>query len=93
MRLALCLTAIIIAGSADAHSWYPESCCGGRDCHVAGDSAVSRTANGWVIKRTGELIPFTDGRVGKSPDDRFHVCFVLNTTWAVRCLFVPNLDM
>jgi hypothetical protein len=54
---------------------------------------VSRTLNGWVIKRTGELIPFTDGRVGKSPDDRFHVCFVLNTTWAVRCLFVPNLDM
>ena len=55
---------------------YPFSCCAGFDCRQVPSDSVAETPQGYVIKRTGEVIPYTDSRVRSSPDGETHWCSV-----------------
>jgi hypothetical protein len=63
--------------AAQPNGWrYPFSCCSGIDCREVPDSSIAETPNGYVIRRTGELIQYSDTRIKDSPDGRFHWCSV-----------------
>ncbi|WP_295806690.1 hypothetical protein [uncultured Nitratireductor sp.] len=86
------LLAVQCAGAHEAESgWrYPYACCSDRDCREVTDAAVSEGPQGYMIKVTGEILPYTDKRVRNSPDGVFHWCSVAgkNDTRTI-CLFVP----
>lgn len=72
---------------------YPFSCCSGFDCRevTSGKAGVVReTAEGYVIAKTGEVLPYSDGRIKNSPDGAFHWCSVagLDDSRTI-CLFAP----
>lgn len=80
--------------AAQPKGWsYPYSCCSGIDCREvkAGEKGiVEETTRGYVIKTTGELIPFNDKRIKPSPDGEFHWCsHGGRDTGGTICLFVP----
>ena len=93
LRVLVCLSSILIAGGVQAHSWYPAECCDGRDCSVLPDDAVHASREGWMLRTTGETIPFDDVRVLKSPDGRFHQCIFPAERHTTQCLFVPAAGM
>lgn len=83
-----------IPTAAKPNGWsYPFSCCSGYDCREvkAGEKgAVQETPKGYVIKATGELIPFGDTRIKNSPDGEYHWCSVAGADDSrTICLFVP----
>ena len=71
---------------ARAHSWYPQACCGGQDCHAVDDNAVEEYTAGWRITATGEFI--ARDKAAQSLDGSYHVC--RSPTWKqIRCFFYP----
>lgn len=70
---------------------YPWMCCSGMDCEEVGDSAVEERPEGYVIKRTGEVVAYNDKRIKESPDGKFHWCAHRQGADAGHtiCLFVP----
>lgn len=50
---------------------YPFSCCSGYDCREVPEKAISERPEGYVIKRTGEVIAYSDHRIKNSPDGEF----------------------
>jgi hypothetical protein len=86
--------ALLAAGQACAHDWYPTECCDELDCYPLRSGTVRFTVDGWHILQTGEVIPPDDSRIRFSPDRRFHRCRVdfWETRSATRCLFVPLPD-
>jgi hypothetical protein len=76
---------------AQPEGWtYPYSCCSGIDCRPVPESAVSERPDGYVIKATGEVIPYGDRRVKDSPDGDMHWCSVAGREDSrTICLFVP----
>ena len=86
--------------SAQAHEWYPLSCCSDRDCWPMGAAADARepdptfTPAGWRL-HDGIVVPFAATRA--SPDGRFHVCrmggaprgSVVSPSGQAPCLFAP----
>ena len=42
---------------------YPFSCCSGFDCREVSAQAISQKSEGYVIKRTGELVSYADKRL------------------------------
>ena len=85
------LIAAGLAGSAAAHAWYDYDCCSGRDCQALPDQSVDATAAGWLVKLSGEVIPYGDKRERVSPDTQFHGCQKPDGT--MRCLYVPTPGM
>ncbi len=80
--------------AAKPQGWsYPFSCGSGMDCREvkAGEKGiVQETERGYVIKTTGEIIPFNDKRIKNSPDGEFHWCsHGGRDTGGTICLFVP----
>ena len=92
-RAAIYLSLFVFAGSAQAHSWYPERCCHGEDCIVLPEGAVRISSDGWVVTTTGETIPFDDPRVMRSPDGRFHQCTFPAEPHTTQCIFVPDANI
>jgi hypothetical protein len=100
----LCIVAII-AGmigllavyKAAAHEWYPLTCCSGKDCMPVPPEAVRVTPDGYVIAKTGELLPWGDRRIKFTPPEQedgkgYHWCRRLagpNKDQTI-CLFVPQ---
>lgn len=83
-----------IPTAAKPNGWsYPFACCSGFDCRevrAGKDKTVVETDKGYVIKATGELIPFGDKRIKNSPDGEFHWCsHGGRDTGGTICLFVP----
>lgn len=79
LALALCallwLALILAPGQAhDAPSgWpYPGGCCAGVHCAPLPAEMVERTAEGYLIVPTGELIPYKVAN--SSPDGDYHYC-------------------
>lgn len=87
MRLWLTLIAIVSIGPAQAHDWYPESCCSGIDCAPITDDALAAEPGGWRIKATGELWPYA--RTRTPPDGQAHWCHRQTEDRQTLCLFVP----
>ncbi|WP_331377014.1 hypothetical protein [Sinorhizobium chiapasense] len=77
--------------AAQPHGWsYPLSCCSGYDCREVAYNAVAERREGYVIKRTGEVITYTDSRIRNSPDGLFHWCSAAGANdGRTVCLFVP----
>lgn len=92
LRPAARAAAIILAlmGSAEAHAFYPPSCCGGQDCAPIPDGSVKYTSAGWLIIETGETIPFADAQI--SHDQHFHRCKITLYPEKTRkgCFFAPG---
>lgn len=76
---ALLLAALTL--SAQAHmapsGWmYDVACCSGIDCRQIPASAIRQNSAGYVIRATGELIPFGDRRIRNSKDQYYHWCSI-----------------
>ncbi len=71
---------------------YGLECCSLIDCAPASSSDIRETKNGYVIVRTGELIPYGDSRIKLSKDELFHRCTPQGNLDAKRsiCLYVPD---
>ena len=69
---------------------YPFSCCSGFDCREVSAQAISQKSEGYVIKRTGEVVSYSDKRLRDSPDGEYHWCSVSGAdNTRTICLFVP----
>lgn len=84
--------------AANPAGWsYPISCCSGFDCRPVTSGrggTVLETRQGYVIARTGEVIPFSDPRLKSSQDQDFHWCSVAGAAdGRTICLFVPPRGM
>jgi hypothetical protein len=83
---------VLTASAHDApKGWtYPFACCSGYDCREVAFRAISEEPEGYVIKRTGEIVTYNDKRLRNSPDGRFHWCSVAGADdTKTICLFVP----
>ena len=81
--------------AAEPKGWkYPFSCCSGYDCREVSQAAIGERPEGYVIKGTGEVIAYSDGRLKDSPDGEFHWCSVAGANDSrTICLFVPPRGM
>lgn len=92
---------LLLSSSAMAHDaaitakapqgWsYPFSCCSGYDCREVKGNSIGTKPEGYVIKRTGEIILYNDARLKNSPDGEYHWCSVAGADDSrTICLFVP----
>lgn len=97
LRLALSLPALALltmhAFAHDAPSgWtYPQSCCSGRDCYPLSGIGLDTGTDGYHIKATGEVIPFTSRRIKPSGDGAYHRCsWGGDVNASTICLFIPS---
>jgi hypothetical protein len=87
------LAAIVLeARHAFAHSWYPEKCCGGQDCHMV--DRIDPLPDGDEMFHAGAIsvvVPIEFKRL-PSQDNRIHVCVytVRSGEYRPRCVFVPG---
>lgn len=75
------------SSTAQAHDWYPISCCSDKDCHPLSEESgetVTESAEGWKLW-DGRTI--ARGIAKMSPDRRFHLCET--SAKAVICFFAP----
>ncbi|MFC3071507.1 hypothetical protein [Shinella pollutisoli] len=92
---ALALVLAVPIQPARAHDapsgWsYPFACCSNDDCRPVAETAVGEGPAGYVVRATGEVVPYADPRVRASPDGDFHWCSVAGeATSRTICLFVP----
>ena len=87
------LLALALCWPAYAHDWMPlESrwCCNQRDCLPHPRSAIDRTPDGWVIKRTGQLFPNGSDKVYPNPRTDLGEVWICHmpTEPQARCIFV-----
>lgn len=84
---------LILYGIQEArgHDFYEYRCCSDRDCRPVAEDAISEGPNGYVVKATGEVIPYNDKRIRQSPDQFFHWCSVGGKPDSrTLCIYVPN---
>lgn len=82
---------LYLARPAYPHSFYEYSCCHDKDCRPVPDGAITEGPNGYVVKATGEVIPYTDKRVRQSPDQNFHWCSVAGLPDSrTLCIYAPG---
>ena len=83
-----------IASPVCAHDWYPPRCCSGADCRPIRMDDVELRPNGFFVKESGELIPYTDVRIRKTPPEggaHYHRCSVGGTPMGTTmCIYIPN---
>lgn len=71
---------------------YGWDCCSAQDCGRVDDGGISETSAGYVVKRTGELISYSDKRLRRSKDEFFHRCAKNGNMDEPKsiCLYVPD---
>lgn len=71
---------------------YSYACCSDRDCKPLSAGEVQETPEGYVLRKTGEVVGYQDKRVKESPDGTFHVCQVAGDFDAGRilCIYAPG---
>lgn len=72
-----------------AYGW---DCCSMTDCAPMKAGEISETSGGYLVHRTGEVIPYGDKRLRRSKDELFHRCakggdFDAKTS---LCLYTPD---
>lgn len=94
LYLAVLLAALAAEGychaPAHAHSWYPERCCGGKDC--APVTKIEQVPEGrYVTSEFGRVLIPTDYKSMPSEDAQFHVCISAGEYGEVypTCWFEP----
>lgn len=100
IRAGIVLAALLAPAAAQAHSWFPWSCCNKSDCYEIGgdmkEPAPTSTPDGWRL-HDGVVVPFRQAR--KSPDGNFYVCRrggnksepIIHPSGELPCLFVPEM--
>ncbi|WP_026619850.1 hypothetical protein M728_004206 (plasmid) [Ensifer sp. WSM1721] len=84
------LSTTAFAHDAPSGWQYPTSCCSNLDCRQVAQTAVSERPQGFIIKATGEVLPYADRRVRISPDGEYHWCSAEGKAYGKTiCLFVP----
>lgn len=91
--ISLCVAAF--AHEAPQGWSYDPACCSGADCRPLPNGMVEPTTAGWLVKFTGETVPYNDKKIRHSGDQNFHWCamsaknkeFMKGPT---RCLYVPD---
>lgn len=64
-------------------------CCGPNDCSPMPDDSVAETKDGYLLKDTGEVIPYNKA-IPKSPDGRFWRCRMYSEgAIKARCFIIP----
>lgn len=93
-RIAIILS--LLAAPAVAHEapsgWkYPLLCCSNKDCRPVTSADVAETPDGYLIRATGEVVPYNDRRVKPSGDLDMHLCQQHGDfdNGRVLCLFEP----
>lgn len=67
---------------------YEMRCCSLADCRQVPANSIAETPQGYVIRRTGEVIPYSDARIRDSKDEHFHWCSVGGSdTGKTLCLY------
>ena len=85
MRILYAIAVIVLFMQfAAAHSWYPNECCGDKDCSMLPSERVQVTSSGYVIDR-GWHVPFSQAKT--SPDENYHACIAQA---AVKCFWAPR---
>jgi hypothetical protein len=71
---------------------YGWDCCSMMDCRPLASNAVAETPQGYVIRLTGEVIPYGDKRLKQSKDEFYHQCTIGGDPKAVHsiCLYKPD---
>lgn len=71
---------------------YGWDCCSSTDCSQSSSDDISETPAGYVVKRTGEVIGYSDKRLRRSKDEFFHRCAPKGDFDAPKslCLYVPD---
>ncbi|MEJ8571270.1 hypothetical protein [Microbaculum marinum] len=74
---------------------YEADCCSTRDCRLVADDAIRMTADGWLVRATGEVIPYGSHKERRSPDSQFHRCShafaAPGATDGTICLYVTGM--
>ena len=95
MRISIILGFCLLSSPVSAHDalsgWtYPPSCCANFDCREVPAADISERPEGFLVKATGETIPYKDARIRDSPDGEYHWCSVNGSkSGRTVCLFVP----
>jgi hypothetical protein len=71
---------------------YGWDCCSFTDCRQIASDAVSETPQGYLVKLTGEVIPYGDRRLKQSKDEFYHQCTKGGDPKAAHsiCLYTPD---
>ena len=71
---------------------YGWDCCSATDCSQMQQGEIEEGPNGYVVKRTGEVIPYNDKRIRQSKDEFFHRCAPGANFDAPKslCLYTPG---
>ena len=89
-RIVAALVFAVMASSATAHEFYAPECCNDKDCAPLPADAVTATPKGWLVKPTGEVLPYQSHKLRRAPDGQFHGCFVGgDASKTMLCLYVP----
>lgn len=77
-----------------SHEWYPYNCCSGFDCRAVSQDDLSATDKGWLVKSSGEVVPYGDQRIKATPPEGgglFHLCTEGGRAdGRVICIYIPN---
>lgn len=94
--LAFAFYIVMFARPVHGHEWLPDSCCHGRDCWPIEDNEVEWGDGVFIIKATGQTIPFNAPEVkwGENPTSKFYRC-TQNAIPSLytHCLFPPMLGV
>lgn len=82
--IVICLS----VGQAEAHSWYPLECCGGRDCRSIPCEEIKSDGPDIIWKGFRTKREF----VRHSLDNKCHICLTdeSDTRTLPRCWFMPR---
>jgi len=81
---------LVLAHDAPLGWSYPFACCSGIDCRQVAIADIEEGPEGYVIRGTGEVLPYGDRRLKDSPDGEFHWCSVAGANdGRTIYLFVP----
>jgi hypothetical protein len=71
---------------------YPKACCSNQDCRQISQAEIWEGPQGYEIAGSGEVLPYSDGRLRESPDGEYHWCSMNGSdTGRTICLFVPPM--
>jgi hypothetical protein len=85
--MRLLLIAVILI-----HSWYPQSCCGGKDCHPVPCDQIKKVDNGYTYEGIEGQAFFPQKTMKISEDEQCHVCIAKGVEPAGICIFlVPRV--
>jgi len=70
------------------HSWYPQSCCGGKDCHPVACERIQVVDGGFLYQGLDGQVFFPRQVMKISQDDDCHVCIVKDVSPSGICLFL-----